>query len=50
MRVIAQEHGPEFGGHMGRVIELAQQAERESEVARASAFLNLYSQSMTYSF
>ena len=33
MHVMDQEHGPEFGGHMGRAAELAKQAERERVAA-----------------
>jgi len=33
MRLIHQEHGGEFGGHMGRAVELAEQAEQERKIA-----------------
>jgi len=33
MQVIHQEHGSEFGGHMGKAIELAQKAEKERNAA-----------------
>jgi len=35
MRVIHQEHGDEFGGHLGRAVALAEQAEKERDAALA---------------
>jgi len=33
MRLIHQEHGDEFGGHMGKATALAEQAEKERNIA-----------------